>query len=76
LLRTPDFSPNCSAFRALRAGNKDIMETANEERVKEEETEATRSRPAPIDEDVEGELNAALPEPRPEDEEESSPEGT
>ena len=52
------------------------METANEERVKEDETEATRSRPAPIDEDVEGELNAALPEPRSEEEEDASPKRT
>jgi len=76
LLRTPDFRPNRAAFRAPRAGNKDVMETANEERVNEEETEATRSRPAPIDEDVEGELNAALPEPRPEEEEDTSPKRT
>jgi hypothetical protein len=34
----------------------------------DEQTEAGRS--APIDEDVEGELNAALPEPREEEEEE------
>jgi hypothetical protein len=33
----------------------------------EEQTESGRS--APIDEDVEGELNAALPEPREEEEE-------
>lgn len=34
----------------------------------DEQTES--GRPAPIDEDVEGELNAALPEPREEEEEE------
>jgi hypothetical protein len=36
----------------------------------DEQTESGRS--APIDEDVEGELNAALPEPREEEEEERS----
>lgn len=35
----------------------------------DEQTESGRS--APIDEDVEGELNAALPEPREEEEERS-----
>ena len=35
----------------------------------DEQTES--GRPAPIDEDVEGELNAALPEPREEEEERS-----
>lgn len=34
----------------------------------DEQTES--GRPAPIDEDVEGELNAALPEPREEEEKE------
>jgi hypothetical protein len=48
------------------------MEMAHEERVKEDETEKTGRRPAPIDEDVEGELNAALPEPTPEEDETSS----
>ena len=48
------------------------MKMAHEERVKEEETEQTRRRPAPIDEDVEGELNAALPDPREEERERSA----
>ena len=48
------------------------MKMAHEERVKEEETEKTRRRPAPIDEDVEGELNAALPEATPEEDDTSS----
>ena len=48
------------------------MKMAHEERVKEDETEKTKRRPAPIDEDVEGELNAALPEPTPEEDETSS----
>jgi hypothetical protein len=38
----------------------------------DEQTESGRS--APIDEDVEGELNAALPEPREEEEEEEEEE--
>jgi hypothetical protein len=51
------------------------MTTSEERRTTEfpsnpdEQTECGRS--APIDEDVEGELNAALPEPREEEEERS-----
>jgi hypothetical protein len=39
------------------------------------EEEADFGRPAPIDEDVEGELNAALPDP-PTDEDENLPESS